>query len=604
MTYILKSLLFVFFLFIGFTSSVMGQMQVELAQQYFRQGEFEKSAEVYKSLYEKNVRNEYYLMQYVESLVKAELYEDADQAISKALKDNPSNLGLLVKRGAILESQGEDEKANKIYQKAINKLPAERFGVLKISNAFSKNHKYDLAIKSLIKGSELLKDDKIFAYNLGALYQNVDDQENMIRNYLLAVEDKPQRLANIKAILSRYLKKEDFKMVQAEILKQLQGSPENDPLTEMLVWTYVQQKNYRSALRQVRAVDMRKKENGRRIFDLAVTAMKEQQFSAAMQGFKYIIDQRDERNPYFTPSNRRYLQAKNRQLERLDTFNREGYLELEQDYLAFLSSGINTENVEISHDLAMIQAYKLGKRKDAIQRLNALLELKLRKNFEAEVKLDLADFYLMESERWESTLLYSQVDKAFPETKIGHEARFRNAKLSYYSGDFEWAQQQFDILKSATTRLIANDAIDMSVFIMDNLNLDTTNVPLSMYARAELLSFQSKFDESFATMDSLEQRFPEHDLIDDTDYLKANIFKKLGKYTKAEFYYKKVVESDAEGIRADNALFELAELLDRVLEREEEAMLIYERIYLEYENSLLAVDARKRYRALKAKFVG
>ena len=581
-------------------NSGTAQMQVELAKQYFDQGEYEKAAELYDELAQAQPRNDYYLTRYLESLSKAERFEEADKAIKKALKTNPNNMGLYVQRGLNFEAQGELERAEKIYEEAVKKLPAERFAVQRLANGFSRAGKYAYAVATYERGGELLDDPSMFAYNLGALYHQLNDEEAMIRNYLLTLRAQPRRLSSIESILSRYLDEAGYRRLQGAILRQLQGEPDNDSLTELLVWTYVQQKDYRSAMRQVKALDLRRQEDGQRIFSLAQTALNERQYEAAKLGFRYIVDVKGERNPYYVEANRLALEAERARLDALPSFDRAGYLALEQEYLKFLeASGLNTATAELARELALLRAYKLGKRAEAIAGLSEILEFSLQPEFAARTKLDLADFYLMEGERWESTLLYSQVDKAFPEGQLGHEARFRNARLSYYAGDFSWAQEQFDILKSSTSRLIANDAIDMSVFIMDNLNLDTTSVPLELYAAAELLGFQSQFQGAFAKLDTLGRLFPEHSLNDDILYAEANLHRKQGNYKEAVMRYRRVVEEYPEEIRADNALFALAEITEVQLSQPEQAKALYERLFLEYESSILAVEARKRFRRLR-----
>ena len=90
------------------------------------------------------------------------------------------------------------------------------------------------------------------------------------------------------------------------------------------------------------------------------------------------------------------------------------------------------------------------------------------KQDKAELKLKLADIYLYKDEVWEATLLYSQVDKSMKEEPLGHEARFKNAQLRYFIGEYEWAESQLKVLKAATSKLIANDAMTLSLVIKDN----------------------------------------------------------------------------------------------------------------------------------------
>ena len=220
----------------------------------------------------------------------------------------------------------------------------------------------------------------------------------------------------------------------------------------------------------------------------------------------------------------------------------------------------------------------------------------------ANAKLDLGDYYLMSGEVWEATLLYSQVDKAFVEDILGQDARFRNAKLAYYNGDFEWAQTQFDILKTSTSKLIANDALDLSIFIMDNLGLDSNTHAMSEFAKTELMIFQNKLDSAIQKLTILGNIYSEHGLNDDILYLKAKLFEKKRDYTAAEALYQQIIDEFPEEIRADNALYYQAQLYERQLHNPEKAKACYEKLFMEYTDSTFAIEARKRYRELRGDF--
>jgi tetratricopeptide (TPR) repeat protein len=226
----------------------------------------------------------------------------------------------------------------------------------------------------------------------------------------------------------------------------------------------------------------------------------------------------------------------------------------------------------------------------------------LSPHIQANAKLDLGDYYLMSGEVWEATLLYSQVDKAFVEDLIGQDARFRNAKLSYYNSDFEWAQTQFDILKTSTSKLISNDALDLSIFIMDNLGLDSNTHAMSEFAKAELLIFQNKLDESIEKLTILGNIYSEHGLKDDILYLKAKLYEKKRDYKAAEALYLEIIEHFPEEIRADNSMYYLAGLYEHQLNDPEKAKALYEILFMDYSDSTFAIDARTIFRELRGDF--
>jgi TolA-binding protein len=369
----------------------------------------------------------------------------------------------------------------------------------------------------------------------------------------------------------------------------------------MLAWVFIQRKDYRGALRQVRALDKRLGENGERVLDLGFMATNAKDYETAIAAFDYIVENKDPATPFYLEAKREGLLTRRRAITEGYAYTVEDLRILESAYNEFLEQfGNNPASARIAIQLAELEALYLNDLDTAITILDRIVGLNgVNENVRAQAKIDLADYYLMQGEVWESTLLYSQVDKQFKEDVLGHEARFRNARLSYFRGDFEWAQSQFDVLKASSSRLIANDALDLSVFIMDNLGLDTTTVALQSYADAELLLFQNRYDEAFATLDSLLTAFPGHDLEDDVIYLRGRIYQKLRDYNEAAAQYQQVIDDYPKSIRLDNALFALAGLYENQLNDKEKAQQLYETLFIDYSNSILAVSARKKYRELR-----
>jgi len=584
-----------------FFATALVAQDARLAQQYYRDGEYEKAAVLYENLYERSNYNNFYFNRYVESLLAMDAYDECEKVIKKHMKRDPDNVQLHVTYGKLYERRVEDEKAQEQYQMAIRKLPKDQFAITKLANAFMALTKYDLAIAAYERGSELLKDDQAFAYNLGELYRRKGDIPNMVENYINSIKANPSRVNSVRSVFQRYLSDEDYKVVQAQLYKKLQEEPDNPLYPEMLAWVFIQQKDYQSALRQVRALDRRLRENGGRVYRLAKVATNDKDYEAAIEAYEYIIEEKGAQSTYYLDAKRESLRCKRRQLVEGYDYTEEELRELEREYESFLAEfGRSKRTANIVLELAELQALYINDFEEAIQLLQEMIEYpNVDPKTQARGKLALADYYLMQGEIWEATLLYSQVDKAFKEDRLGHEARYRNARLSYYAGDFQWAQAQFDVLKASTSKLISNDALDLSVFIMDNLGLDTTEAALKLYADADMLVFQNRFEDAFQKLDTLKQEFPEHSLVDDVLYLKARIHRKKKEYQKSAEYLQQIIDDHPEEIRADNALFQLAELYERQLGDEEKAKSLYETLFIDFSSSTLAVEARKRYRILR-----
>jgi tetratricopeptide (TPR) repeat protein len=574
----------------------------KLAQQYYQDGEYEKAAAMYQKLSEQHKNNDFYFGRFIESLLMLEDYDQVEDIVKKKLKEEPKNVNLYVTYGNLYERQFMDAEATEQYQKAIKKLPADRFAITKLASAFTTLTKYEMAIETYERGSDLINDKEIFAYNLAELYRRKGDIPNMITNYLNSLESNPNRLNSVKSQFTRYIQEdEDFEELQAQLYERIQTNRDNVQYPELLTWLFIQQKDYRSAFRQVKALDRRLGENGGRIHRLAQIAANDKDYDAAIMAYDYIVQEKGPVSTYYVEAKQESLRARRNKLIEGFEYTEADLRDLEAAYESFLAEfGRDRRTASIVSELANLEALYLNDLDKAISLLEELINYPaVDPRIQAYAKLNLGDYYLITGERWEATLLYSQVDKAFGEDLLGHEARYKNAKLSYFFGDFQWAQAQFDVLKASTSKLIANDALDLSVFIMDNMGLDTTEASLKLYSDAELLIFRNKFEGAFAKLDTLVQRFPEHTLEDDVYYAKAQIFKKQREYQKAEEMYKKIIENFPEEIRADNSLFELAELYELHLGDIEKAKELYQTLFIDYSGSTFAVEARKKFRKLR-----
>lgn len=573
----------------------------KLANEYYVNGEYEKAAVLYKRLFESSNNSDYYFQRFIDCLTAVEAYEEAEDFIEKTLRKNPDQVQLYVTLGNLYDLQFRDEEAQEQYDKAIKKLPADRMTIIRLAQAFTNLTKYEEAIAVYEKGAKLLKDEEIFSYNLGDLYRLKDDTPKMIEAYLTSLDANPGRLNSLQTLFQRYLAEEGFNELQAQLYSRMQENRDAVYYPELLAWVFIQRKDYRSALRQAKALDKRLNENGTRVYDLAEIAANDKDYDVAIAAYDYIVAEKGAISTFYIQAKQKSLRCKRLKITETYDYTQEDIRALEREYQRFLDEfGRRKNTAPILFELAELEAFYLNDLDQAIQILNELIELPgIDSQLQAEGKLSLADFYLMKGDVWEATLLYSQVDKAFPDDIMGHEARYRNARLSYFAGDFEWAQVQFEVLKASTSKLIANDALDLSVFIMDNLGLDTTAASLKLYSDAELLTFQNRLDEAFNKLDTLTERYPEHSLKDDVYYAKAQIFLKQREYVKAADMFQRIIEEHNEEIRADNALFELAQLYETHLNDLEKAKSLYETLFIDYSGSTFAVEARKRFRKLR-----
>ena len=183
--------------------------------------------------------------------------------------------------------------------------------------------------------------------------------------------------------------------------------------------------------------------------------------------------------------------------------------------------------------------------------------------------------------------------------ELGQEASLKTAKTSYFKGDFDWASHQLKVLKSATSELIANDAMDLFLLISDNTVEDSTQVALKQFARADFLLYQNKKQESLSQFQAILTAHKGEEIEPITLLRIGKIYEKMGDFIKALDCYNAIITKHKESIYIDEALYFSAEIYNLQLKDSEKAKPLYEEMIFHHEDSIYFVDSRNKYRKLR-----
>lgn len=592
-----------FILFIGPNSFSQKNNDDKLALQYLDQKEYDKANVYLEKLYDKTP--EQWFSYYYTGLVGAKDYNRAEKICRKQLKRNPQATNTYVLIAKLYKVQGDQKKENETYQKAIKEVVPVQAYLQPLAVAMMEEAQYDYAIEVYKKGRKATPEYPYY-YEIAEVYKRKGDLKSMINEYLDAIEFKESELYTAQNFLQNALGYDDneggFKnpVLKQELYKRIQQHPDKIVLAEFLIFIQNQQKDFEGAFTQSKAIDKRLKEDGRRLYEHAKLCISNESFETAQKCFQYVID-KGERSGYYDIATIDLVNCEYQYLTQKPNPTNEELTALESKFMKVVEKykGSQLSNGLISN-LAKLQTYYLNKPDAAIALIEELINNPgLDPQMRAEFKIQLGDIHLIKNTIWDASLLYSQVEKDFKFEPIGQEAKFRNAKLSYYAGDFKWAKTQADVLKGSTTKLIANDALDLSLIITDAIGVDTNAAPLARFSAADLLIVQHKYTEAIAEMDSINKLFPTHTLGDDINFKKADIFIKLGKYTDAEKMYKDILEYYPEELYGDDSQFKLAELYEKKIKDIEKAKQSYQDVLTKYPGSIYVVESRKRFRKLR-----
>ncbi|MBL7943204.1 MAG: tetratricopeptide repeat protein [Flavobacteriales bacterium] len=597
----------IFYLFALLLIPVLSPAQVEedleLADYYYNQGQFEQARLYYEKIYKTNRTNRVYT-NYLNTLIALDDFEEAEKLVKRRIKtDGDDGMGY-VNLGELYKKFDRLEEARGNFDMAIQQFVPTRSNAVRLANEFSRINEYEYALKVYEKARTKGTDGYAYTYEVANLQGTMGNYDAMTESFLDLIIESPGYLQTVQNSFNRTLNfqenPEQMEMLKGKLLKRAQKNPEHVIYTEMLTWLFMQKKDFASALVQARSLDTRLGENGYRIIEIAQLATNNRDYATAKNAYQYVID-KGPMSEYYLTARMEKLKTAGYELAERPSADKAAYEELEHDYEATLAQvGEYAESAMMMKELAHLKAFHLGKLEEAEQLLARAIELPgVYDKILATCKLERGDILLLKGEVWDASLLYQQVELDFKEDVLGHEAKFRSAKISYYTGDFEWAQAQLDVLKASTSKLISNDAIDLSLLITDNFNMDTLTTPMEMYARADLLAYQNQVEAATATLDSLETEWPMHSLSDEIKMLKASMAFRNGRFDEAKALYEKVVDLHAMDITADDALFKLAEMHQNIFNDPAKAMELYEKLITEFPGSLYVVEARKRFRELR-----
>ncbi len=593
-------------LIISITSEVKAQLNADeaMAVQYFQSGDYEKAALLYEKLFNRT-KNASYYDPYFTCLLRIKKFDQAEKLIRVFQKNNPENYSYPIDLGRIFQERGEQEKSNTLYNNLIKNLPSNEFAIKDLAITFYRADAYDFSIKTFLNGRKILNDEKAFIYDLLSLYRYRKDKIMLIQEYLLLLTINPDALQQAQNVLGNTLEgKDDFDILKTAILRRLQKDAQNIALTELLAWQYLQQKDFDMALRQTIALDRRLKEEGGRVFELSKLLVSNLAYEQGVEALNYLIA-KGEKGRYYIPAKIDLLNVKSVQLTKGE-LNNTDLLTLENEYETLLKEfGRSSGTAFAIRQLANLQAFYLKKPAIAAENLQKLLELPgITPVIIAQAKLELGDIYTLSGEPWEAALIFGQVEKSFPNEVYGHEAKFKNSRLAYFQGDFLWSKAQLDVLKSSTSQLIANDALNLSLLISDNLQNENDTAALKSYSEAELNIFKNQQEEAFEILNSINILFPANSLADDILMVKSKMYIRSNQLDQAVDNLQTIIDNFSSDLWADDALFILADLYETKLNQPEKAIELYQKIINDYSDSLYIIEARKRFRQLRGDKLG
>ncbi|NMM47002.1 tetratricopeptide repeat protein [Marinigracilibium pacificum] len=597
--------IFLSFLFLFFIQIIIiGQDRdrIALADSYYKEGSVDKALALYRDLAGSRLNSSLIHKNYFDILLNKALYDEAQSHLDKIIKSNTENLFYQIDQGILYKYMNKDKKLEDHMDHLVNRIAYNPSQVQMAAHYMVRNDLSDFAVKSYLKTREITGKPDMYAIDLANIYRILNRKDEMVNEFLLFAEQNPQNLSYIKRVFQVYLTEDDYPSLKQLLIDRIQKDPNNYLYNDLLVWVHIQMNDFFGAFIQARAFDKRRGAKGQIVLNLGNTARANKAYDIAEKSYQYVMDQ------YPKKDHSNYVIAKKSLIEVKQEIVINTYpidsVRIKELIIAYSELkdeiGINNYVLEGLKNKAYLQAFYLGEIDSAIETLKFIIDYPgVNNELRDEAKLDLGDIYLLKKEPWESTLLYGQVDKSNKESDIGFSAKLRNAKLWYYSGDFNLAKSQLDVLKEATSRIISNDAMELSLLIQDNLVFDSTSVALIKFAKADLFIFRGQLDSAESIYKDIINKYPEDPIIDESHFQLGKVYKMSNRYELAMEQFDIIINDYSYDIKGDNALYEKGILLEEELKKPDEAIEIYLEFLKKYPASVYSTDVRRRLRNLR-----
>ena len=610
-----KYLFIVLFSIVSVSSffSQVSTIDFQLAKKYFLDSDYEKAVLYYEKIFKESEHRLKIYENYKSAFIELNKFKEAEKLSKTLIKENPNMLKFLVDLGVIYGLVNRIDKKNQVFDKAIEQIIKETSydNAFDLGLAFEKIGNLEKALEVYLNfESKNLLNPFAFHSKIALIYNKTGQTNKMINTFFEMLDFNNKFLQNVQNGLVNSIDFEnnlkEKEILRQSIIEKIQANPKKIVYIELLAWFYMLNNDYENAYTQIKALDKKLNKNGSKLLELGNTALNNQDFKVAIKCFDDVVLKSNSLEYKFEAKNKKLFALKSKILYGNQIIQEE-LEELKANYLLILSQLNNSKNVynnslrkyNLLLDLSEIEAFYLEDISSAKQHLNnAILIPRLKEKQKGNAKLKLANILVLEDNIWEASLMYLQIEKQFKDDQLGHLAKFKNAQVYYFSGEYDWCQAQLKVLKASTSKLIANDALELSVLISDNYNMDTSEVAMKLFSYADMLTFQQQFSKANILYDSILKNFKNHSLNDEIIFRKAKINLKQHNYQKAVEHFKLLIDNYPNSILLDNSLFLIASIYEEKIKDFDQAKKYFKTILFDHKGSLYAAESRKRFRKL------
>jgi tetratricopeptide (TPR) repeat protein len=580
-------------------------------QNYEMAGYMDKARPIFEDLYRKNVNNPQYFNSLNRVYLALKLYDASIKIIEQRIENNPSDLNLYGLLGCTYYLRGDEKRAFSVWEDGIKKVPESPINFRVMANYALERRAFDKAIDFLNRGNQISDNPLLFSFDLANLYALTMQYNKAAEEYWSILNKYPEQFQLVQSGLSSFTNKSDALQSTIEVFEKKYNA-DNIKLVYILASLYLQSKSYEKAYTLYDQLDAKSNSRGMELLKFAQEVNNEHQFDLAAKVFSKIIVTYPS-SPIISNAKLGYAKALESSLLSGNSLQTNwkpfGFNSTEDPQKINEIINYFTEIAKIfpNSDAANEALYRIGNLKfsqlrdfeGARQILNKLIALSPNSQFAIKSYEELGDIYIQEGnldKGMESfqKLIYSN---NIPEEEKNY-ARYKEAKISFYKGNFETGKEWLNSLVTNYKDNNSNDALELELIMNTTIN-DSSN--LVMFADAELLSEQKKFNqarEKYLIISTNQQAAGLQNL---AKLRVAEMDLALDNYDSAIKLLGKIVEENEKNIYSDKALYLQGNIYQYARKDKLKAIEAYETLLAKFPNSIYLDIARELINKLKNK---
>lgn len=584
-------------------------IKLRLAQNFERNGEWEKAASLYETLFLGSPENVVYFDGLRRGLTQLKQYDKAIDLIKYWMSNKPDNPSLRTELGGVYYLKGDEHAADSIWQRVIVTDPKNAVYYRLVAMQLMEFRLYDRAIQLFLKAREATGNQSLFTHDLATLYTAFQQYDEATREYVSLLDSQPQQLSSIQSYMSMMVTRpEALATAQRVVTEEIGRRKESIPLRQLSAWLSMEAKQYHTALDQYRMIDQLKKAAGAELFGFAQQAAQEKAYEVAAQAFKEVID-RYPSNPNLPLARFGFARAREEAVGAIDTTGRLDseavpawpVSETKQGF-----GGIIQLYNDIIHDyprsafaaqsylrLGIIKEERLFDLDGAFSAFNSVRTIMPSHPLATEAALNIGKVLTAKNDLAGARREYSKL-LAGRKSDIHDHAVVALAELDYYEGRYDSAEAKLKTFTESSESDLANNALQFLFFIQEN----SKSSGLADFALADLHMRQRKYSESLAEFRECIKRHPQALFNDDATLKTGEILLLMGKPAEALEAFREVAGMPM-SIIGDRAQMRLGEVYETRMRDNEKAIKAYEELLVKFPRSLFVEQARNRIRMLR-----